>query len=860
MTAAQFVADLYTALVAGGSLGEAVAAGRKQLADQPLRTIAYEPVPLRDWSVPIVYEHQPIQLFPDRSDAAPTLRIKIDSTRSIEAVSGREVGLPPQPDVGFIGRDSTILALDRAFDSHQVVLLHAYAGSGKTTTAVEFARWYEQTGGLDGPVLFTSFEHHRPLARVLDTVGQVFGSMLEADGVNWLALDDARRRDVALQLLGQVPVLWVWDNVEPVTGFPKGAPTAFGEKEQRELADFLRAAGGTKAKFLLTSRRDERDWLGELPRRIAVGAMPFLERVELAKALMDKRGRSVTDVESWRPLLEFTGGNPLTLTVVVGQAVRDGLRKKAAIEAYVARLRSGQAGFQDEVAEGRSRSLGASLQYGVDVGFSDEERRWLAVLALFQGVVDVDVLVVMGKPERPGCLEEVRGIGRDAWTALLDRAAEVGLLRAHNGGYYIVHPALPWFLRELFERHYPRGTDDSDNAAHRVERAWVEVMCDLGNYYHAQFERGNRNVIQALEAEEENLLHGWRLARRNGWWRFVVSAMQGLRILYEFIGRRREWARLVEAVLPDFVDPETDGPLPDREDVWSLVTAYRVRLAMESREREQAERLQKANVDRLRRQAKPFLSKPSHLLEDVERNTVRTLAASLHELGEIQCARREGSCIANFEEVLRLLVPIGEQAAAATCAFSLGHAYKDLPSLRDLDTAERWYRKSLGLWSESDRLARGRCAGALGSLAYERFKHARAAARPEAELREHIKAALVLYHQALDLIPANAVNDLTVTHNALGVLDAMGGQLDRALIHFRQAIALQETADDRFSAAQTRRNVAIFMLGAGRLNDALDYAHGALKSFEHYGDRAAPQLAETRKLIAQIEQDRKSPQ
>ena len=42
--------------------------------------------------------------------------------------------LPPTPDAGFYGRDETLLALDRAFDRHQIVLLHAYAGSGKTAT------------------------------------------------------------------------------------------------------------------------------------------------------------------------------------------------------------------------------------------------------------------------------------------------------------------------------------------------------------------------------------------------------------------------------------------------------------------------------------------------------------------------------------------------------------------------------------------------------------------------------------------------------------------------------------------------------------------------------------------------------
>jgi len=55
---------------------------------------------------------------------------------------------PARPDVGFIGRDETLLALDRRFDRDKIVLLHAYAGSGKTTTAVEFARWYQMTGGV----------------------------------------------------------------------------------------------------------------------------------------------------------------------------------------------------------------------------------------------------------------------------------------------------------------------------------------------------------------------------------------------------------------------------------------------------------------------------------------------------------------------------------------------------------------------------------------------------------------------------------------------------------------------------------------------------------------------------------------
>ena len=144
--------------------------------------------------------------------------------------------------------------------------------------------------------------------------------------------------------------------------------------------DFLRDAKQTKAKFLLTSRRDERAWLGdELPRRIAVPPMPMQERVQLARALAEKHGRNLGDVNDWRPLLRFTGGNPLTITVLVGQALRDRLVTREQIEGFIEKLRLGEAKFDDEADQGRSRSLGASLDYGFTHAFSDDERVQLAL-------------------------------------------------------------------------------------------------------------------------------------------------------------------------------------------------------------------------------------------------------------------------------------------------------------------------------------------------------------------------------------------------------------------------------------------------------------------------------------------------
>src|ERR1700694_2921789 len=74
-TAAQFMANLYGSLAQGQTLGQAVTLGRKQLEIQPLRGIAFDPVPLKDWFVPVVFETTPTALFP-RSTDSPVLTIK----------------------------------------------------------------------------------------------------------------------------------------------------------------------------------------------------------------------------------------------------------------------------------------------------------------------------------------------------------------------------------------------------------------------------------------------------------------------------------------------------------------------------------------------------------------------------------------------------------------------------------------------------------------------------------------------------------------------------------------------------------------------------------------------------------------
>jgi hypothetical protein len=850
ITAASFVGELYAALLEGQELGGAVSAGRKQLAAQPYRQISLDPRPLQDWLVPLVYEAAPLSLFA-RPEGGEHLGITLSQAEAAPERARLDPTLPADPDVGFFGRDETLLALERAFDGDPIVLLHAWAGSGKTATAVEFARWYALTGGVpEGAVLFTSFTRHTPLARVLDQVGETFAQALEAIDVHWYALEDPQRRALALQVLEQVPVLWIWDNVEPVAGFPAGTASEWSVAEQEKLARFLGDARQTQAKFLLTSRRDERAWLGELPSAVELPPMPELERVELARALVAKRGRRLTEVEDWRPLLAFTQGNPLTATVLVGQALREGLRTRAELEGFVARLRAGAAAISDDIAQGRTKSLGASLGYGFERAFSESERRRLALLHLFQGFVDVDALAWMGRPESEFSLPELGGLGREEWIAILERAAEIGLLTPYGGGYYVIHPALPWYFQTLFAQHY-----DLEEAG-RATRAYTEAIANLGNYWHNQYVEGEAEVVAVLAHEEENLLQARALARDGGWWNAAIGAMQGLRSLYEHSGRGAEWARLVDELVPDLVDPASDRPLPGREEEWRFLTQYRANLAFEARDWQAAERLERARAASNRERAAGALAKAPEALDDEEQQRIRSLAASLHELGRALAAQGEPECLVHYQEATSLAQRIGAHQAEATVAFNLGNAYSsDVPSLYDLDQADRWYRRDLELRAEGHGLGRARTIGQLGSVAYRRFLGARDAGAPDGELLDHLTAAAAAYREALELLPPNAVPDLAVAHNQLGVVYVDAGDLDTALGHYRESIRYEEQAGNLYGAGQTRYNVALALAQAGRLEDARLYAQAALRDFESLGAGAAATVDKTRDLIASLEHD-----
>jgi len=137
----------------------------------------------------------------------------------------------------------------------------------------------------------------------------------------------------------------------------------------------------------------------------------------------------------------------------------------------------------------------------------------------------------------------------------------------------------------------------------------------------------------------------------------------------------------VTDVVPDFIDPVSNGPLAGREDDWSLVTEYRVRLASKERDWLEAERLQQIRVSWDRQRAQSSLAVTAGRRDGPQRHAIQTLGTSLQELANIQRERGNPACTASYREALDLATAVGERVGQAACAFNLGHAYKDIIDL-----------------------------------------------------------------------------------------------------------------------------------------------------------------------------------
>jgi tetratricopeptide (TPR) repeat protein len=285
---------------------------------------------------------------------------------------------------------------------------------------------------------------------------------------------------------------------------------------------------------------------------------------------------------------------------------------------------------------------------------------------------------------------------------------------------------------------------------------------------------------------------------------------------------------------------------------WNWLNWHRARLARQNRDFAEAEPLTRKGIERQRQRAAAALAVAPDSRDTAQRNLVRELAVAIESLGRVELDRGDPRCVESYKEAVGLYQQLRLQPEEAVGAIHLGDAYVSIHALLDADSAEGWYRRSLGLVDSNDNLHRAQCIGQLGRVAMIRVEKALDDGRPDAEIISHLNDAVGHYQMALELLPNTAVRDLHATHDSLANIYAQIGKIENALQHYQRAIQYAKEAEDPYLAAKTRHNAGFALLRVGRLGDARAYAEAALSDYRQFGNRAPDEMRGTQALIARI--------
>jgi hypothetical protein len=140
------------------------------------------------------------------------------------------------------------------------------------------------------------------------------------------------------------------------------------------------------------------------------------------------------------------------------------------------------------VGEGRLASLGASLKYSFD-RMVPEMRDRLPALALFEGVADEQVLMILSRVKEVPT--RFAGVAKEVWSTTLQRLANLGLVTSLGGSMYGLHPALPFYLMAEWRRMAGEGFTSEHDA---TEGALLTAYSAFGNWLHGQIEGGAADV------------------------------------------------------------------------------------------------------------------------------------------------------------------------------------------------------------------------------------------------------------------------------------------------------------------------------------------------------------------------------
>ncbi|MEH1940002.1 MAG: tetratricopeptide repeat protein [Nostoc sp.] len=791
--AEHFIGRLYGELVRGECIATAVAAGRKSMSIDKMRPSPKGNLPLQDWLVPVLYQQEPYTPFVPKKTAPSFTDLMAQADNTPE--SSKAVGLPDESAYGFIGRDYEILRLERAFRQNHLVLVQGMGGVGKTELAAGFARWLDDTQGRTGGMFFTSFEQGAGLSQVINQIGRALG------GERFSQMMPDKQEDVVRQYLQTNPCLLIWDNFEPVNGFPTGNEPLLSGEERNKLKRFLKELRGGKSWVLITSRHEEL-WLDCGYSLINLRGLSEADAQELAAKILQTVGVERKNLSAeYLELLKLLGGHPLSLRVVLPHL------KTQTPGQLIEALRRGLDTFRGQEEEGREKSLTVSLDYSF-AKLSELTRQHLPFLALFSERVDAHWLHQFLKSpddELGQAYQAVFGeyLQQPDWIRILNEAAAAGILEYFDETIYKIHPALPWYLRQQL------NTMASQEVINELEKKLLIFYAGLAAHYNKKLINNAELATFVIEVEEPNLLQNLRLAEHQQKWVEAQAILHTLGKLYERLGRKPEFKSLRQRVLK-----QIGIHLAEVKAKGKYALEFWMYLLIEDTN----EATQSANLEGM---SKIYQETLNELIVVNDPSINDKIAVTNYSLGNIAQQKRQFDVAVDYYlKALKIREEAGDFYKAATVYHQLGMVAEEQ---RQFDLAVDYYLKALKILEDTgDFYKAATVYHQLGMVAQEQRQF-------DVAVDYYLKA-LKIRENAGDLY--NAASD----YHQLGNVTCLQRQFDVARDYYFKTLKIVEDAGDLYRIASVYHQLGVVAQEQRQFDVAVDYYLKALKIKEHVGD------------------------
>jgi tetratricopeptide (TPR) repeat protein len=782
--AKHFMGRLYGELAAGATLDSAVTAGRKDVLNKQLRPSPKGDKPLQDWLVPVLYQQESYTPF----IPATTDRDVLDIEDFLEPTVSNLVGFPEEGAYGFIGRDYDILRLERAFRQNNIVLLQGMAGVGKTELACGFARWLEETQGRTGKMFFMSFEHGATLSNVVNQVGR------EVWGDKFSQYRAEQQQQAVLKYLKTQPSLLIWDNFEPVAGFPAGNEPLLNASERDSLQRFLKDLRGGKSWVLITSRREER-WLDYGYRLLDLRGLREQDVEELAAKILQTAGIDRAKLSSeYLELLTLLGGHPFSLRVVLPHLKTQ--QPKQLIEA----LRQGLDNLEKKTEEGRDKSLTASLNYSF-AKLSERARRHLPFLGLFAERINTHWLYGFSSGELNDSFGQVyqavfgENLQKEVWFRLFNEAAEAGILEHLGETYYKIHPTLPWYLRQQLTKQH---------TAQKV----IELETKLLDFYMllafmVDLEKAgtDQKTIEVVLFEEPNLLQYFRLAEQQQEWYVALKILRALGQVYNLVGYWEEFRALRQRAFNqvgiNLIEAKAKGK--GAFEFWMCLRGFDALEAVRLGNSEKARTIHQEILDEL-----TTLKDPS--LNDEIAVATFNLGIAARESRDFEGA------VQYYQKALEISEALGDVYKAAIY-YELGVAAQQKWNFEE---ANNYLQKALTIYQDKEDLYRA--SGIYNQLGVI------------ARRQQNFISAIFYYEKALQIhLELGDYYFAAGAYHELGQVANKQGHWEYAKNYYRQALQIYEDRHDWQNASDEYQGLGEVAKAQRELDEALAYFEKALE-------------------------------